>query len=35
MLANHVNKLLKCSCEAAEEWLTCLIDLMTTVAARN
>lgn len=34
-LANLVNKLLKCSYEAPEEWVTCLIDLMTTIAARN
>lgn len=35
VLANLVNKLLKCLREAAEEWVTCLIDLMTTIAARN
>lgn len=34
-LANLVNKLLKCLREAAEEWVMCLIDLMTTIAARN
>lgn len=33
MLANLVNKLLKCLCAAPEEWVTCLIDLMTAIAA--
>lgn len=35
VLANLVNKLLKCLREAAKEWVMGLIDLMTTIAARN